>query len=287
MQVVALLASSLVALTNPLPGPRHVVTSTHVQFDLPEGFAYGRDDSDGVEVHTARDASRHVAVAVTPLKKIEKCEATGAGVKVRRGRTAGGLTTCSIAASASSSAATAAMVMLLVETPIGVVSITTLTRSAAEGAALAAGVAGTIHVDPVLAQRFRTGFDERIVGCFVYEPRTTIPGMTAAKERCFRPDQTFTSRLLVQSHSEYPALNAYSNDFVESTHTAVWALRGNVLQIRHADGDEEEWDVRFREDGGIVADGRYLWSWHGPAEGVASEEDAPDDEEDDEDGEEE
>jgi hypothetical protein len=274
MQVAALLASSLLAISASLPGPRHVVTSAHVQFDLPDGLAYARGDSEGVEVYTARDASRHVAVAVTQVRKIEKCEASAAGAKVRSGRTAGGLTTCSISASSASGA----MVMLLVETPVGVVSITTLSRSGAEGAALAAGVANTIHVDPVLAQRFRTGFDERLVGCFEYDP-PMIPGMRAAKVRCFRADQTFTTTLLVQSHHEYKMLDAYSNDFAEHNAHGAWALRGNVLQLVHPDGGEEEWDVRFREGGGFVADGRYLWSWNGPVDDDTSEPDEPDDEE--------
>jgi hypothetical protein len=274
MQVAALLTSSLVALTGSLPGPRHIVTSAHVQFDLPGGLAYAKGDSEGVEAYTARDASRYVGVAVTQARKIEKCEASAAEAKVRPGRTAGGLTTCSI----SASGAAGAMVMLLVETPVGVVSITTLSRSKAEGAALAAGVADTIHVDPALAQRFRTGFDERLVGCFEYDP-PTIPGMRAAKVRCFRADQTFTTTLLVQSHHEYRMLDAYSNDFAEQTRNGVWALRGNVLQLVHPDGGEEEWDVRFREGGGFVADGRYLWSWNGPVDDDTSELDAPEDEE--------
>lgn len=274
MHMFALLTMAMLAATGSPGTLRHVVTSTHVQFDLPRALTYQKQGQGDAEAHVAHDRSRVISVAVKPpLAALVSCDPT-VGVDVRRGRTKRGLEACTIAASTTDGDSRLSTVLVLVDTPAGIAFVTAVAPEMRDAQTLAIAVADTVYVDPVTAAQLRN-VDDRMVGCF-----TSSSGVSArlslVERRCFGRDRTFTSRTLMRSQV-HNVSNTVSNGYYDGSDAGTWVVRGNTLYIAFSNGHEESWTVRFTGAGDVIADEDQFWSRAGSAEEEVSGDEAVDD----------
>jgi hypothetical protein len=281
MQVFALLTTAMLAATGSPGALRHVVASTHVQFDLPHSLTYQKQGQGDAEAHVAHDQSRVVSVAVKPsLAALVSCDPT-VGADVRGGRTKRGLDTCTITASSADGDTRLSTVLVLVDTPAGIAFVSAVAPEMHDAQTLAIAVADTVHVDPVTAAQLR-GLDDRMVGCFT-SSQSPSARLSVVDRRCFGRDRTFTSRTLMRSQV-LDMSNTVSNGYYDGSDTGTWVVRGNTLYILFSNGEKQTWKVRFTGAGDVIADEDQFWSRAGSAEEEVSVSDSGDEALEDEDG---